>query len=231
MSSKINIYIFLCLIFFPISGFSQIGAKIDSSAENYKQAVQFYIVNQVIAGYKYQFSENKSIRFIINASGLFNRKDADNIEYVRRTYDTLYGSVNRQTITTNQFYEIKIQYLFQNKLNNIVKLYYGGGPFFNYRFTRSEEATEQKYTTGEIYNYYYRRDENIWNIGISSVIGIECKVYKNISVFSEYEAILYFGKQNNENYTENQNFRLFNDKYDIWGYELRGLRIGLGVYF
>ncbi len=226
---KNNVLIFIIL--FPLVCFSQTGSKVDSTNKN-SHSIQFYLINQVIAGYKYDFSEHSSLRFLINASGLFNNKDADNIKYTDYSYDTVTYSTNRHIITNNQFYEVKCQYLFQNNLSEIVKLFFGGGPMFNYRFVRNEETAEQKNSNdNKILTNYYKRDENTWNLGISAVAGIECSVYGNITLFSELEMLFYYGKQNNESYNQTSSYSSVNDKYEIRGYELRSLRVGIGVYF
>jgi len=232
MNSKINIVLFSFLLFYPLICFSQEVTQTDSSKENYNQALQFYIINQVIVAYKYNFSENSSVRFMINATGLFNNKDGDEIEYREQTTDTITNFLNRQIITSNQFFEFKVHYLYQTSLHEIIKLYFGVGPFVNYRFRQDEQSQETYYPYSDIrYNSSYKSNETIWNVGLSSLVGLECIVYKNINLFVEYEATLNYGWQNNDYYSSGNTSNSDNNKYDLWGYELKGIRLGIGIYF
>ena len=77
----------------------------------------------------------------------------------------------------------------------------GCGPFVNYSFEQYERQTEAYYkNSNEIHSNYYKINENIWNVGISILAGLEVIVYKNISFFTEYEATIYRGWHNIDNY-------------------------------
>lgn len=212
--------------------FSQTETIVDSSNEYYNHAIQFYIVNQVIVAYKYHFTEYSALRFTINATGLFSDEDMDIREFRELTTDTLTYYVDEKTIISDQFFELKAQYLYHFEIHNIVRLFLGCGPFVNYSFEQYERQTEAYYkNSNEIHSNYYKINENIWNVGISILAGLEVIVYKNISFFTEYEATIYRGWHNIDNYRAINYHSDENYSINSWGYNLEGLRIGIGIYF
>lgn len=196
-----KILLFLFLLLYSINSFPQTDSETDSSKENYNHAIQFYILDEVIAGYKYHFTESSAMRLIVNATGAFNNKDAENIEYRENRADTVINYENQQVTTSDQFYEIKIQYLYYLKIHEIFQLFIGCGPFFSYRFEQNEEWYDRYYPgDDERYVGSYKHNENTWTLGTSALIGIECIVYNNVNLFVEYEATVSFGWQDIDDY-------------------------------
>lgn len=222
--------IFLC--FFILYCPNNIIAQADSSKVNYNQAIQFYIIDQVIVAYKYHFSDNSAVRITLNATGLFNNEDADEIDYRETRTDTLVYVENRENTSNNQFYEIKFQYLYHTQIHNIIKLFYGAGPFLSYQFYQDEVwRNYHEPNPADNYNTYFRSNSNILRVGMSLVIGLECTVYNNINLFTEYEAVVSRGWRNNDYFSDNQSFNSNDHSYDLWTYELKGLRAGICIYF
>lgn len=225
----LKIYILLLTsIFSSVKSFSQS----DSTQVDYKHAIQFYVIDEIITAYKYQFAENSAFRVLINATGLYNDKDSDEIEYREQISDTVTFYENYQTIRSNQYFEVKCQYLFFIDFNEIVKSYIGAGPFVSYQFNQDESWRESFYSNSQdIHKGYWRMNESIWSLGVSALIGLECKVFENISLFTEYEGFVSRGWQTNDWFATNSTYNT--DEYNIviWSYELEGLRIGLSIYF
>ena len=230
MNLRFIVYLFLVILFLPFICFAQ-EVQLDSSKENYKHEFQFYVVNDIIVAYKYQLCESSAFRLILNATGLFNDQEADEIQYIERTTDTLLAYENRQNSYSNHSFGIKFQYLFNTKLHRIIQLYFGGGPFVNYNFIQREDWYKSYSSNSQpISNIYNKSSENIWFVGISAVAGIECTIYNNINIFAEYEAVIEKGWRNIDQYSHNNTY-INNNEYHIWGYTLQGIRLGVGIYF
>ncbi|HKI77682.1 MAG TPA: hypothetical protein VKA26_03995 [Ignavibacteriaceae bacterium] len=91
--------------------------------------------------------------------------------------------------SNKQFYEITFQYLYQTRIHKILKLYNGAGPFINYNFSKYE--LQRKYyenDPNDNYSTYSKNNSSTLSVGLSIVLGLEGNVYKNISLFTEYEA-------------------------------------------
>ena len=215
------------LVLYPIFCYSQS----DSAQANYKHAIQFYVIDEIIAAYKYNFAENSALRFTVNATGLFTDEETEKNEEINRTYDSLNYYENIQNISSNQFYEIKVQYLYELDLIKIVTIFFGGGPFGTLEFNHREDSRTVKYYNANYEDVSYAVwsfTETIWSAGLSVLVGLECKVYENINLFTEYEARVSKGWQNDEDILPDNKYERSSD---LWSYELSGLRIGLSVYF
>lgn len=232
MNLKISVSLFLLTtLLLPVS-FSQTVVQKDSSNESYNHEIQFYIIDEIIAAYKYKFSDNSSLRLTLNVTGLLDKQNADEIEYRETTTDTLIGTEKSESNYTNHFFELKLQYLHSIQFEDIVEVYFGGGPFVSYNFTQNEDSYEVYYTQSqEIRKGYGKRNSNLWYVGLSAVVGLEITVYKNINVFAEYEAAFQKGWRAVDQYSNNNNSYVNNNEYDLWGYNLKGIRIGLGICF
>ena len=217
----------LILFYYQIFSYSQS----DSAEVDYRHAIQFYVIDEIIAAYKYNFAENSALRFTVNATGLFTDKETERNEEINRTYDSLNYYENIQNISSNQFYEVKVQYLYELHLNKIVTIFFGGGPFGTLEFNHREDSRTVKYYNSnyeDVSSAVWSFTETIWSAGLSVLIGLECKVYENINLFTEYEARVSKGWQNDEDILPDNKYERSSD---LWTYELRGLRIGLSVYF
>lgn len=216
-------------ILFATSVYSQTDDS--TNVKSYNNAIQFYIVDEIIVAYKYSLTSNSSLRFLVNASGLFTEKNSDE----QIIYDFRYGDVqNREktdTKSTSHFYELKTQYLYDIEINKILKVYFGGGLLFNYQYAYSENWYERVYSDSSTYSYTYQSIEQSFGIGLSALAGLDCKIYDNIKMFVEYEATGTRSWQTKDNSNRSVSYR--DDKFDIdiWTFELKGLRIGLTVNF
>lgn len=231
MSSKIFVSFCLFISFLLPVSFSQTDVQKDSSIESYNNEIQFYVINEIIAAYKYNFDDNSSLRLTLNVTGLLADQNADEIEYRETTTDTLIGTEKRESIYSNHFFELKLQYLHNIKFEDIVQLYFGGGPFVSYNFIQNENTYEVYDTRSqEIRKGQGKSNSNIWFVGLSAVIGFEIIVYKNINVFAEYEATFHKGWRTVDQYSYNNTY-IDNNDYELNGYNLNGIRIGLGICF
>lgn len=231
MLKRIILYFLIILSSYQIDVFSQEIEKKDSSNESYTHEIQFYIINEIIAAYKYKFNDVSSLRLTFNVTGLLDDQNADKIEYRESTTDTPLGTEKQESTYSNHFFELKIQYLHSVQFEDIVQFYFGGGPFVNYNFIQNESSYEIYDTrTQEIRKGYGKSNSNIWRLGFSAVIGLELVVYKNINVFAEYEAIIQKGWRSIDQYSNNNSY-VDNDDYELNGYYLKGIRIGFGICF
>jgi opacity protein-like surface antigen len=126
---------------------------------------------------------------------------------------------------SQRFTEVKLHYLYNIKANNIIGLFLGAGPIFNYTYT-VENRNRLVYIDTLTVNEYSGTSEKKWNIGITVLAGLECLIYQNISLFAEYESTFTWGKRNYDNGFTNQSY-----EYDLRGYEIIGLKMGLSIYF
>ena len=217
-------------LLFSSFNFSQINS--DSSKGFYTHELQFYVVNDIIAAYKYQFTECSAFRLKLNVTGLFNDENSDEIEYYAKTVDTLMGTEKREFINSNHTFGITFQYLYDLKLHRITHLYFGGGPFVNYSFSQNETYYEAySYNSQQLAKSYSKSLNNIWHLGFSAVVGIECKVYENINLFTEYEAVFQIGWRSVDNYSNSSTTYIKNNDFENIGYNLVGLKIGIGISF
>lgn len=225
-------YIFCAFILFPLICFPQTETAEDSTSNDYNHEIQFYFINQVIIAYKYNISENSGLRFRANVTGLFNNNESENIEYNDPETNTPHYYRKYKNTQSDHFFEINIHYLYMIRTNSIMHLYFGGGPFLNYN-NRIREEIYENYTNENILDYTYLRKykEEIWNAGISAIVGIESIVYKNFTFFAEYEAAFSKGWYTRSNYAPRPSYYSATEKYHEWNYELKGIRIGAGIYF
>ena len=232
MHLRNNLHLLVFLIIYSLNGFAQSSESQDSTKENYNHAIQFYILDELILGYKYHFTEMSAIRLIVNATGLFKDDDFKDVEYYERETDTTVYLENREIINSNQFFEIELQYLNYFKVHEIFQLYIGVGPFVSYRFKQYEDWDEEYHPSqNEWYKRYYKSNETLWNVGASALIGLEIVLYKNVNLFAEYEAAINIGWQSEDYYSSVNSFYTNERNHDTWGYELKGVRIGAGIYF
>ena len=224
-----SISIFLFFLFNSLN-FSQTNSDLSNSFYNHE--LQFYVVNEIIAAYKFQFNDISAIRLKLNVTGLFNDEDSDEIEHYEKSLDTLMGTEKRESIYSNHTFGITFQYLYDIKLHRITHLYFGGGPFVNYSFAQNESYYEAySYNSQQLAKSYSKSLNNIWHLGISTVVGIECNVYENINLFTEYEAIFQIGWRNVNSYSNSSATYLKNNNFENIGYSLIGIRIGIGINF
>lgn len=161
-----------------------------TQAEGYNHTIQFYLVNEVIVAYKYNITSKSAIRFLVNATGLFNDKSSDE----QIIYDWRYGTVQdrekRNSVENNHYYELKVQYLYNIDFNKLLLIYFGAGPLVNYQFKSSDYSYERFYSSDStIYTNSIQTNERSLGLGISAVAGLDCKIYNNINLFVEYEAL------------------------------------------
>jgi len=225
---NITILLLLFTVFCP----AQTESNTDSSANEYSNEIQFYIFNQVIAAYKYNISENSGLRFRVNVTGLFNNNKSENLEYTDPVTNIPDYHVKYQRINSNHFFEINIHYLYAINTNSVMHLFIGAGPFVNYNIYQTDNTTEY-YNDENIKQDTYRNKykEDTWNLGISAVAGIECAIYKSINLFAEYEAAFSKGWFTRNYYVPNRIYYSSKEHYDEWNYELKGIRVGAGIYF
>ncbi len=225
--------LFVAQIFFlPYICFSQSVAESDSSKTEYKHAIQFYILNDIVVAYKYHFSEASALRITADFSGSYNNKDSEKSEYWDEDADTLISYMKSNYIHSDDYFELKVEYLYQIKLHDPVDLFVGCGGFVNYDF-RLSDGSSYHYTPESILDGsgYNRWTSTMWKTGITLSLGIEAALYKNIAVFSEYQAQIYKGWEETGNSGSSGGGKTSRNNYTDWGYELRSIRIGVGIYF
>ncbi len=216
----------ILFLIFPLFCFAQTAKENDSSANEFKNEIQFYFVDQLSAAYKYNLSETSALRLRINIKGSFNNENSDYIRGIGNNYYKTHNAVS------NHFFEINIHYLYQINLHQIANLYFGGGPFVNYVYGFRRNWSDEYNNENILRDRFYDEvKEDTWDLGISVLVGFEFIVYKNIRLFTEYEASLSKGWYNRKNYSPPPNYYSSNYKEDLWGYELKGIRVGAGVYF
>jgi opacity protein-like surface antigen len=174
--------------------------------------------------YKRYICDKSSIRFTVDYYNKFN----DDELVKNETFDDYTTSIiNTETKTTNRYLEFKIQYLYDINLNNIVTVFVGGGFFTNNEFSSSEDNYE-RFTNEILENTtYYKTTTDVWRIGAGIVVGVDCTLYKNITLFAEYEGVINKGWKT---WRYGYNYKSEHESNE-WGYELKGIKIGVGVNF
>lgn len=219
------------LIIFSFVSLAQQKSSPDSSQNLNNNEFQFYIYNQVIVAYKYNFNGNSGLRFKANITGFFNDRKSENLEYSDpETNNPDYHRVYKD-LRLDHFFELSIQYLYTIKAHPYLNLFFGSGPFANYDYRLSKGIIEY-YSDKNVFQGYSQNqnNENLWNLGISVTAGFECFVYNNINIFAEYEAAFSRGWVIRK-YSTSLNSYSNEQRFDEWNYELRGLRLGIGIYF
>lgn len=226
---KFLVSFFLSLVvLFNTSVYSQ--APDSTQSDMYNHAIQFYLVNEIIVAYKHNIASNSAIRFLVNATGLFKDKISDE----QIIYENRYGLVQEREIINyvinEHFYETKIQYLYSIDINKLLVFYFGGGPVFNYQF-RNSEGSDKRYNSSDSITYSYSNQtiERNLGLGISALAGLDCNIYENINMFVEYEGLVTRSWQRRE-FISNVTYLDYLD-FNIWTFELKGLRMGLSVNF
>jgi hypothetical protein len=224
---NITILLLLFTVFCP----AQTESNTDSSANEYSNEIQFYIFNQVIAAYKYNISENSGLRFRVNVTGLFNDKKSEYLEYNDPVTNSPDYHTKYSDIGSDHFFELNVHYLYSIHVNSIIHSFFGCGPFVNYDIMVTEGTQEYFNDENISQGTSYSKHKNYtWNLGISAVAGIECTVYRNLNLFTEYEAAFSKG-WSTKDYYSSPNYYSSKVKYDEWNYELKGIRVGVGIYF
>ncbi len=232
MKDVFRILFVVQIFFLPYICFSQSVAESDSSKAEYNHAIQFYILNDIVVAYKYHFSRESALRITADFSGSYNNKDSEKSEYWDEDADTLRSYDKNKDIRSDDYFELTIEYLYLIKLHNPVYLFFGCGVFVNYDF-RCIDYNRYHYTPDSYFNgsSYSRYTNTAWKTGITLSLGIEAALYKNIAIFSEYQAQIYKGWEETGNSSSSGGGKTSRNNYTDWGYELRSIRIGVAVYF
>ena len=103
----------------------------------------------------------------------------------------------------------------------------------SYKYIRREDSQIIKSANSQQFSSAYGRNVyNIWNLGLSVIAGIECNVYNPVSIFAEYEAVFSVGWRSDEYSSDNgRSTYLRTIDYTMYSYDLRGIRVGIGVRF
>ena len=203
----------------------------------YKNGVQFYIVNGVSVAYKKLISEKNTLRFHLDLSGTFSDNNIENDYYHESEIDTTNHERDNYLKKNNQNIELSFEILnilFQKKF---IHFYYGGGPYIGY--LRSKSINHYDYEEYINESGYLDSDYTTTNfsLGILGIIGIECPVANRVSIFAEHQLLVYHTwRKCNDMYTrvyDENDYYINNQNSNTrsWNLNLNNITIGVSVYF
>lgn len=185
--------------------------------EDNTQALQFHLVGQVAASYKFHFSPRSAVRLTADISGVLTdeRKDI--------SYDpgsTLSYDVRRNT----QGLRINPSYLHYFYDAGRLKPFLGAGPFIGFNrnyWEYSSKENDRPWST-------YAETTTTWQFGLAAHAGVECFLTDYLSILAEYELDASYEPSTVERSNQSSHST---DETNTWKVELTSLRIGIGFYW
>jgi hypothetical protein len=199
------------------------GTSTSFLMKNGTQALQFDLIGQVAASYKYHLSGQSALRLTADISGLF-REDKE--DYVGRDQST----DSRVTKVNSQQFKITPSYLFYFNAEKRVKLFVGVGPFVGFSRNRRDYSHVE---TNPDRSYSFQETTVIWQYGVSGHGGLECHITDYLSMLAEYEIAAGYAPTNLDNAGSDSNSPSpysYSQRVRTWKIELSSLRVGVGVY-
>jgi len=237
--------LFLSVISFA---YSQTNNAVDSSStsplSDGSWAIQFKITenltlssfNGVNISLKRHFSANSAVRLSVTLYGNSDKSEDelnDSVEQYPDT-DTFANGEGK-----NFYLNVNPQYLFYLHPQNNPSIYFGLGPFFDYRYIDKND-TRLQYSADTLYSTEtYTTDLKEYSIGITAIVGIEIFINDYLSFHSEYSSSGYYGYRDQITISKRdysrieQNDRINTRKSSQDGFYFNGNKVlfGLSVYF
>ena len=234
MRSRLITLLLLCFLL----SLTNAQTKADSSRVFKTHSLQFRVYDFIslssfkgnLISYKYHRSDKTAYRVGVGVR-VEKSKDKSSQDYFY-TDTTLFDlDLNFKMVTVN----FMLEYLKYFNPSADIKIFAGGGPLVSYGL--STENPDNVSIIGERYNYYKKREQDSYEIGLTFSYGVEWLFRKNMGLHAEYGFnITYF----HEKYIRElvgsypgDNIRLDNITEKQNGFRLsdRGALLGLSVYF
>lgn len=148
---------------------------------------------------KRHFSDRSALRVGLDLKGTFFNDERDR----ENTVDTLTSSDFLEKDGNSQSYGVTAQYVYYPNPNPKVNVYLGSGPFVSYnRFTRDESRERQD--PFQESSQLVSSSGSGWTVGLSSVLGAEWFIAKNISLSAENRFLIGYHSNKTEGSVESQ---------------------------
>ncbi len=221
MKRSNSIIYFSCILWILCysNGLSQSSNQTPDSLfyKNSIHSFQFYLLDEVIAGYRYKFSENKAIRVTVNFGDLFRKEKQVNEDYFYSQSSQTLKKQSRETTSSDQRYKLAIQYVYIFYLQKPVSVFVTAGPYGYYHYYPDYSYTDYDSTT----NSHSGKE---WGVGFAAVAGIECSVFKRVSIIAELETSFDYGWFTWKHDDGKESYRVKNSS-------ISGIRIGGAICF
>lgn len=186
---------------------------------------------------KYHLSSSRAIRVGLSFSGTHEDKtEIEGRTDEHSTYDEIYTQT-RDIKNTYYGFDFLSHYTFYSNPENRVNFFIGFGPHFG--FSKDDTYAHYEYLlewTGEDIDSSWINNSNRtaiidnWEIGLSSIIGLDLLVTQNISLMAEYGILFdYIWTNEKENY--NNDTHGYYNKTTTFSFKSNGVKLGLAVYF
>jgi hypothetical protein len=191
-------------------------------------SIQFYLINGVVASYKYNSSEKCSWRISIDLSAMLSGQD-EKSKYRNKDYHS--GNITqyeREDSWDSQYFESSIQYLHKIIKFEDIEFYFGAGVLFEYnRYFRYGDY--YRYENNQIVSKSYAENcEREYGAGIIGIIGVECIINSRFSVFGEYLPNYVYGWHDN---SRDATYNYSEEKGNYWRFSVDKFKIGISVNF
>ncbi|KAA3609738.1 MAG: hypothetical protein D8M58_09170 [Calditrichaeota bacterium] len=220
----------LSLLFFVLLSFG-LHAQ-DSTSENSRtNKLQFYLVNGLDISYS-DLSLSFPLRYNFFITGAYDNRDAQEKDMHIISDSNLY----KQNYIFKGFnYKISSKILYINFLyeTKSFKSYFGIGPIVS--FKRSHANYISKYVGDNSFDSN-KFENDVWSnsyeVGLSTLIGIEAKLIDLIALFAEYDLDFLYNfverKVHNRDKSSTRKYLREEDNYQI---SLSNVKLGVSVFF
>ena len=193
--------------------------KVDTQLNN----LQFFLVNDISAGYKRSLTNNSSVRLHFDVKSSYSeRKD-------KSDFFGIFSNRSRDVVLSDNLIITYIDYIWWSSISHRVNLYYGLGPLLEYGHSKYIYITNLENSSD------YKSLEDIFSIGINLLLGVEVFVSSNISLLGEYRLVLKRSGKKRLGYERkpDENTWKKDGKFteSILKYEVNKFRIGVSIYF
>lgn len=216
------------------------------------KALQFKIISDFSLDFfegtaisaKYHLSPSRSIRVGLSFGGTYEDKtDIDRTTNSYSSYEEV-KTVTNDTKTTSYSIDFLGHYTFYSNPKDRVNFFVGVGPHLG--FAKEDSDLNSEYLTertGESIDtswvYHANEDDNIdsWEIGISSIIGLELLATQSIGFVAEYGILFDYvwGNENEYYYSEypylDWHRNTDDSKSTTFKLSSNGVKLGLAIYF
>ncbi|MGE5680733.1 MAG: outer membrane beta-barrel protein [Bacillota bacterium] len=241
------IVLFLSIVFFNQSIFSQSAQTGTEGVSDSSRALQFQIgSNFTLSSFqgatissKHHFTKEKALRLGLSiATGSSDQDQTAD----RSLGDSLVNISTGKTTNTSYSIQLSAQYVYYFNPKDKVLIYTGAGPSIGYDYMKRSSDLDGKSPGSYPVQSVSRGEEKTtsWSPGISGVVGVEWFAAKNISFLAEYGLVCRYFWSNYELknfsqtvYPTSQPYMENNSKTESSGWSIAnsGVKFGLTVYF
>jgi len=220
MKNRSEIFLVILILLICANTFAQEVEKDTVSFER-NRSFDFYFLNSFAIGYKFNLSENSSLKFIADLNG----------SYLNKSSALEDGDIETKERRDNINLNLYCLYYYSIFRNNYVEISLGAGPYINPNlFLRKTIETNVR-----IYRNY--SSSCYLGLGVVAVFGVEGFITSHVSLIAEtYLTGSYrFEKQYYEVTQNAQGVEIYRSVYtwatNGWVGEINFVRLGIGIYF